>query len=81
MAAWWSPDDAFFDLLRDKQAVNAMLAEVAGKDTASAHVTSTAAVQKGIIRNCLSGTGRAKVDGWLPRYMSFPAQGYTERFS
>lgn len=81
MAGWWSPEDAFFDLLRDKQGINAMLAEVAGKAIADSHTTSTAAVQKGIIRNCLSGNGRTKVEGWLPRYMKFPAQGYTERFS
>jgi hypothetical protein len=30
---WWAPDEAFFDLLRDKPAINAMLAEVAGKLT------------------------------------------------
>lgn len=79
MAAWWNPDDAFFDLLRDKPGLNAMLAEVAGKNTASADVTSTATVQKSVIRNCLSGNGRTKVEGWLPRYMQFPEQGYTGR--
>jgi ParB family chromosome partitioning protein len=31
MDQWWSPDEAFFELLRDKEAINAMLAEVAGK--------------------------------------------------
>lgn len=81
MGAWWSPDDAFFALLRDKPAINAMLADVAGKATADAHVTSTAAIQKGIVRNHLSGKGREKVEGWLPPYMRFPMQGYTERYS
>ena len=41
---------------------------------------STAKVQKKIIGDCLSGEGRPKVDGWLPRYMAFPAEGYAGRF-
>ena len=66
MKNWWQPDDAFFDLLRDKQAINAMLREVAGDVTADAHVASTAKVQKKIIADCLSGNEREKVEGWMP---------------
>lgn len=80
MASWWNPDDAFFDLLRDKAAINAMLAEVAGQKVAAANLMATAKVQKAIIRDCLDGTnGRAKVSAWLPRYMRFPMEGYTRR--
>jgi len=73
---WWSPEPLFFDLLRDKATINAMLREVAGPNTADAHVTSTAKLQKKIIADCLSGTGRDKVEHWLPRYMAFPAGEY-----
>jgi hypothetical protein len=32
-------------------------------------------VQKQIIRDCLTGTnGRAKVEGWLPGWLAFPAR-------
>ncbi|MEQ9642039.1 MAG: ParB N-terminal domain-containing protein [Alphaproteobacteria bacterium] len=80
MDKWWTPDDAFFDLLRDKAAINAMVAEIAGKQAAGAHVASTVKVQKGVIRACLDGTeGRKKVSGWKPRYMRFPMQAYTKR--
>ncbi len=80
MNKWWAPDDAFFDLLRDKPAINAMLAEVGGKQAASVNVTATAKVQKDAIRHCLAGTaGRKKVENWKPRYMRFPIQGYTKR--
>ena len=72
-----SPDAAFFDLLRDKAAINAMLREVAGKGVADANVAATAKVQKGIIRDCLAGEGRRQVEGWLPRYMGFPFRAYT----
>jgi ParB family chromosome partitioning protein len=79
MRGWWQPDEIFFELLRDKAAVNAMLREVAGDVTADAHIASTAKVQKKIIADCLSGNGREKVEGWLPRYMAFPEGSYTER--
>lgn len=80
MDQWWSPDDAFFDLLRDKPAINAMLAEIAGKQTAGIHLAETAKAQKEAIRHCLAGTGgRRKIEGWKPRYFRFPMQGYTKR--
>ena len=77
LAKSWSPDDAFFDLVRDKTVLNAMVGELAGKGVANANVAATGKVQKQIIRDCLTGTnGRAKVDGWLPRWLQFPARGY-----
>ncbi|WP_197435141.1 ParB/RepB/Spo0J family partition protein [Nitratireductor arenosus] len=80
MAEWWRPDETFFDLLRDKPAINAMLREVAGEATADAHLSSTAKLQKKIIAKCLSGEDRTKVEHWQPRYMGFPGTGYTGRF-
>ncbi|WP_299961494.1 ParB/RepB/Spo0J family partition protein [uncultured Roseobacter sp.] len=78
MTSVWSPDQAFFDLLRDKPALNAMVAEIAGDDVAAAHISSTAKVQKAVIQACLDGTREAKVKDWLPRYMQFPAQFYKD---
>lgn len=80
MRNWWTPDQAFFDLLRDKEAITGMVRETAGDVTADSHVASTAKVQKKIVADCLTGDGRTKVEGWLPRYLAFPAQGYTRRF-
>ncbi|MEX0957551.1 MAG: ParB/RepB/Spo0J family partition protein [Rhizobiaceae bacterium] len=79
MKNWWQPDETFFDLLRDKSAINAMLREVAGDVTADAHTASTAKVQKKIIADCLTGNDREKVEGWLPRYMAFPEGSYVGR--
>lgn len=80
MADWWEPEDVFFDLLRDKPAINAMLAEVADKRAAKDGVSKTAKVQKETIRSHLEGrSGAKKPEGWLPRYMQFPMQGYTKR--
>lgn len=74
----WQPDDAFFDLLRDKNAINAMLRHIGGKRIADANVSATTKVQKTIIRDFLSGNGRKKVEGWLPRTMAFPFKAYTK---
>lgn len=82
MRNWWAPDEVFFDLLRDKQAINAMVREVAGDVTAGAHALSTAKIQKKIVADCLNGTrtGEVKAGEWTPPYMAFPPRGYTTRF-
>jgi ParB family chromosome partitioning protein len=37
-------------------------------------------VKRGIVRDCLTGEqGRAKVGGWVPKWMAFPPTAYTER--
>lgn len=79
MAKSWKPDDTFFDLLRDKEAINAIVREVAGKATADSHVSSTAKVQKKIIRDCLTGERTPHKPDWQPRYMAFPMSAYTKR--
>jgi len=80
MGAVWRPDDAFFDLIRDRQVVNAMVAEVAGKRSADGNVAEKVRTQKQIIRDCLAGTnGRTRVESWLPGWMQFPVRAYTDR--
>lgn len=73
---WWRADDTFLDLVRDRVAVNAILSEVAGKAVADANITERAKVQKKIVRDHLEGEGRERIEGWVPRYMAFPAGGY-----
>ena len=75
----WQPDDAFFDMIRDKAVLNAMLAEVAGKRCADSNIAEKAKTQKKIVRDCLDGAnGRAKVEGWLPGWLAFPVRTCTE---
>ncbi|NIJ43445.1 ParB family chromosome partitioning protein [Parvibaculum indicum] len=78
MRDYWQADDAFFDLLRNKAAVNAMLRHIGGKAVADANVTATTKVQKKIIRDFITGDGRRQAEGWLPRYMEFPFKAYTK---
>ena len=80
MAGLWTPDDAFFDLLRDRQVANAMLREIGGKKVADGNIAEKVKTQKGIIRDHLTGANqRPKVDGWMPKWLAFPAARYTAR--
>lgn len=74
----WSPDEVFVDLLRDKQVINAMVGEVAGDAAAKGNITATAKVQKGILKDCISGARECDINDWRPRYMSFPMSAYTD---
>ena len=79
IADWMVPDDAFFDLLRDKTTTNAMLKEIAGSDVAAANEGATAKAQKAIIRDCLEGrNGRPETPNWRPAWMQFPALSYSD---
>lgn len=78
MTGLWEPEDAFFDLLRDKSALHEILKETGGKEIANANISATAKVQKQAIRDNLK---TAQEDGanaqWLPRYLKFPFTAYT----
>jgi ParB family chromosome partitioning protein len=80
MTAWWNADDAFFDGLRDKEVLAALVAEVGGAEVAAADAKEKGATLKAIIRDHLNGAnGRRKIESWVPRWMSFPPAAYTER--
>lgn len=82
MGKMWQPDDAFFDILRDKRVINAMVNDIAGKSCADGALTDTGKVQKDIIRNRMAGHGvsadKARPD-WRPRWMQVPASHYLDR--
>jgi len=79
MGQVWEPDETFLDLLRDKEAINAMLKDIGGKQVADANITATAKVQKSIISQYLDGTRKPAKKDWQVRYMNFPLRGYTHR--
>lgn len=79
MAKVWSADDALLDLIRDREVIGAVLRDVAGDTVAEANEGATGKVQRRIVRDCLTGNGRAKVKGWVPKWMAFPPTAYTER--
>lgn len=79
MAAMWEPDDAFFDILRDKKVINAMVKDIAGKGTADGCLTDTGKAQKQIILNRIAGHGAEATPEWRPKWMQIPAQHYFDK--
>ncbi|AQR74195.1 ParB N-terminal domain-containing protein [Sphingomonas sp. LM7] len=73
MARYWRADEAFLDLIRDKEVLVGMIAEVAGADAAKANAGEKTKAMKAIIADSLAGAnGRTKVENWVPRWLAFP---------
>jgi ParB family chromosome partitioning protein len=68
--AHWTPDQAFFDLMRDRTAVNGMLAGLSSKKAADKLVSAKLKDQ----RTTLVTVASASAD-WCPGRMAFPATG------
>ncbi|NRA88989.1 MAG: ParB/RepB/Spo0J family partition protein, partial [Rhizobiales bacterium] len=68
MAQSWSPDDTFFNLLKSKDTINAIVQEVGSKQLADSSITNTAKEQKQTIQKLLKDSDCQ----WQPRYMAFP---------
>lgn len=80
MATYWQADDAFFELLRDRDVLSAIVADIAGEDVAAANAKEKGKVLKQIAHDHLEGTnGRRKTEAWVPRWMAFPPSAYTAR--
>lgn len=78
MAAQWQPDDAFFELTRDKRAINAMLGEIGSLTLAETMLTETAKVQKQALANRIKGEGCAPKPDWRPGWMQVPPTRYVD---
>jgi ParB family chromosome partitioning protein len=80
MAQWWQADAAFFELIRDKEVLGRIVAEVAGETVAAANAGEKSKTLKTIVADHLAGeNGRAKVENWVPKWMAFPPASYTAR--
>ena len=79
MAALWQPDAAFFELIRDKTIVNALLADIGGEAVASANAGEKVKAQKQLIGDFIDGSNGRPQRAWLPRWMAFPPAAYTDR--
>ena len=65
--AHWSPDQVFFDLMRDRSSVNAMLAEISGKKAADKLVSAKLKDQRSAL-----ATAAAQAPAWTPEWLRFP---------
>jgi ParB family transcriptional regulator, chromosome partitioning protein len=76
----WRPDDAFFDLLKGKDVVSALLADIASPAVADGNRNETVKVQKDINKDFVNGSnGRKHKMDWLPPYFRFPPTTDTQR--
>ena len=75
----WRPDDTFFDLLSNKEVINAMLSDIASPAVAAGNKDEPNKVKKAIIKDHMRGlNGRDHKADWLPNYFQFPIKIYTE---
>jgi len=72
LGRYWSSDEAFFDLLRDKRAINAMVADIASPSVAESVAKESGKVQKELIRNRIEGVDCTANPGWRPGWMQVP---------
>lgn len=79
MAALWQPDAAFFELIRDKAIINALLADIGGESVASVNAGEKVKAQKQLVRDFIDGTNGRPQRAWLPHWMAFPPAAYTDR--
>jgi len=79
MAKVWTADDTLLDMIRDREVLGKVLHDVAGETVAKANEGATGKVKRRIVRDCLTGNGRDKYEGWVPKWMAFPPAAYTAR--
>lgn len=80
MAEWWQADAAFLELIRDREVLLRIVADVAGETVSTANAGEKAKTLKRIVRDHLDGAdGRTKVERWVPKWLGFPASAYTAR--
>ena len=72
LPVYWKPDPAFFDLLRDKRAINPMVADIGSKSLAESCAGDAAKVQKTIIGNRITGNGCEPHPDWRSAWMQVP---------
>lgn len=80
MGRWWRGDAVFPALIRDRELLLALLADVAGESVARANGASKSATLRMMLGDHLThGNGRAAPEGWVPRWMAFPPGAYSAR--
>lgn len=55
MARYWQADEAFFECVRDREVLTALVADVAGEEVAAANAKEKGATLKQIVRDHLNG--------------------------
>jgi ParB family transcriptional regulator, chromosome partitioning protein len=77
-AGFWKPDDAFFDLLRDKRVITAFLAEAISPEAARKAETLTGKAQKDMLTAALAADEDSAGTSWRPGWMQVPPTRHVE---
>ena len=72
LSAYWKPEPVFFDLCRDKRAINAMVADIGSQSLAESCAKDAAKLQKSIIADRIKGEGCEANPEWRPGWMQRP---------
>ncbi|WP_291198196.1 ParB/RepB/Spo0J family partition protein [Hyphomonas sp.] len=78
LRAQWKPDAAFFDLLRDKRVINAMVRDIGSPSLAEACAADTTKAQKEALLNRITGEGCKPDPSWRPGWMQVPPTRHVE---
>lgn len=77
-AEFWKPDEAFFELLRDKRVINAFIADAGSPETAREAGDATAKAQKAQLAEALVARDNSLVSAWMPGWMQVPPTRHIE---
>jgi ParB family chromosome partitioning protein len=71
-AGFWKPDEAFFDLLRDKRVITAFIADAVSPEAAREAGDATAKTQKAQLAEALVARDTSVNSTWMPGWMQVP---------
>lgn len=77
-AEFWKPDEAFFDLLRDKRVITAFIADAVSPETAREAGDTTAKAQKAQLAEALVARDTSVNSTWMPGWMQVPPSRHIE---
>lgn len=69
---FWKPDEAFFDLLRDKRVITAFIADAISPEAASEAEDATVKAQKAQLAEALVAGETSLDSAWMPGWMQVP---------
>jgi ParB family chromosome partitioning protein len=77
-AEFWKPDDAFFDLLRDKRVITAFIAEAISPEAARKAQSLTGKAQKEMLTTALAADDDGAGTSWTPGWMQVPPTSHVQ---
>jgi len=77
-AEFWKPDDAFFDILRDRRVITAFLTEAISPEAARKAESLTGKAQKDMLTAALAAEEDDAGTNWTPGWMQVPPTRHVE---